>query len=397
MTGFCARRSVRWISCALLCLVLSGFAMAGDLRIRIPKRTKPTPVQKLNQEGVEAIEKRDYTKARKLFYEAYLLDPDDPFTLNNLGYIAELNGEIERAQRYYALAADQRSEAVVDRASNETAKGKPVNQVAGSAGDDQMKVNRLNVYAIGLLEKDRAPEADITLQKALAIDPKNPFTLNNMGYAKEKQGELHEAYKHYSQAANSGSNEAVIVSVRPGWRGKPISEVAANNARLVQRLIARGESVDSQVARLNVRGVAALNRNDRALARKYFQEAYKLAPGDAFTLNNMGYLAEMEGDRETADFFYQRAQESTRSGSRVVYATRKEAEGLPVSEVAQQSDAAVSAAQEASVEARRREGRTVQLKRRDGAPIPPPQAAQQPAQAEPNTSPQNSNAETPQE
>src|SRR4051812_45180701 len=145
---------------------MAGAAFAGDIHLKLPKKSHPTPVQKLNQDGVKAVEKHDYKKAKKLFYQAYLLDPDDPFTLNNLGYMAELDGEIDRAQRYYALAAEQNSDAVVDRATIKKAEGKAVAQVAGSAADDQMRVNRLNVYAIGLLEKDRAPEADVALQKA---------------------------------------------------------------------------------------------------------------------------------------------------------------------------------------------------------------------------------------
>src|SRR5437016_1932675 len=43
------------------------------LRINIPKRTKPTPVQTFYRDGVKAIEKHDYAKAKKLFYKAYLL------------------------------------------------------------------------------------------------------------------------------------------------------------------------------------------------------------------------------------------------------------------------------------------------------------------------------------
>src|SRR5258708_2026589 len=82
-------------------------AQAGDLRIALPKRATTTPVQQLNREGVEAINKHNVDKAKKLFYQAYLLDPDDPFTLNNLGYISELEGAVDRAQRFYALAREQ--------------------------------------------------------------------------------------------------------------------------------------------------------------------------------------------------------------------------------------------------------------------------------------------------
>src|SRR5689334_19263141 len=99
----------------VLFLLLPSLASA-DFRITIPKRTKPTKVQQLNRDGVRAIQKHDYDQAKKLFYKAYLLDPDDPFTLNNLGYMAELDGDIDRASRFYDLAQQMNSAALVDRA-----------------------------------------------------------------------------------------------------------------------------------------------------------------------------------------------------------------------------------------------------------------------------------------
>ena len=73
-------------------------AQAGDLKIVLPKRATTTPVQQLNREGVEAINKHHVDKAKKLFYQAYLLDPDDPFTLNNL---ADCGTVRRRAARSY--------------------------------------------------------------------------------------------------------------------------------------------------------------------------------------------------------------------------------------------------------------------------------------------------------
>ena len=108
---------------------------------------------------------------------------------------------------------------MIDRASNPDLKGKEVADVAGNAVDQKMEINRNNVYAMGLLMKDRAPEADLVLQKALALDPRNPFTLNNLGFAKEKEGELEQAMKYYNQASATGSNEPVIVTINKDWRG----------------------------------------------------------------------------------------------------------------------------------------------------------------------------------
>ncbi|HEV2117229.1 MAG TPA: hypothetical protein VGR48_14455, partial [Terriglobales bacterium] len=161
----------RKLACWLLLSLVAGVLLAGQagaqLRITLPKRTKATPVQKLNREGVKAIAHHDYEKAKKLFYDAYLIDPNDPFTLNNLGYISELEGEVDRAERFYALAAQNRSDAAVDMSNVDAVRGKPVSTVAGNADDRQLQVNRFNVQAIDLLIKDRAPEADLVLQKAL--------------------------------------------------------------------------------------------------------------------------------------------------------------------------------------------------------------------------------------
>lgn len=384
-----AQRSLRLIVFASMLAVAAG-AHAADLRIKIPKRTKPTPVQKLNQDGVKAIEKNDYEKAKRLFYKAYLIDPNDPFTLNNLGYIAELEGELERAQRYYALAAEQHSDAQIERASTTGLKGRPVEEVAGRTADEQMHVNRINVQAMGLLLKDRAPEADIALQRALKLDPDNPFTLNNLGWAKEKEGELELALRYYSQSAGTNSREPVVVTVTKKWRGKSIAEVAAENARKVRRAIDDGESVEAKVARLNLRGVSAINRNERRLARQYFEQAYKLDPDNAFTLNNMGYLAEVDGDRETANFFYDKSRAAQRSDAPVAAATRREMEGMKIGNVAAANGQVVDQALQAQIEQRRREGGPVVLRRRDNTPVIDPERPPEPEPQLQNRPPQQS-------
>jgi len=362
-------------------------SLAGDVRISIPKRTKPTPVQKLNQEGVKELQKHEYKKAKATFYKAYLIDPNDPFTLNNLGYIAELEGQADRAERYYSLAQAQGSDAVVYKSTERAAVGKPVDQIAGNAADNKMQVNRINVYAIGLLQKDQAPEADLALQKALKLDPTNPFTLNNLGYAREKEGELEQAYKFYSEAANQHSDTPIVVSMKQSWRGKPISEVAEANANKVRNLMDHEQSIADRVARLNTRGVAAINRNDYKLARTYFSEAYKLDPRNAFALNNMGYLSELDGDKETADFYYDKAKEADQSSMKVAYASRKDVEGMKLAAVADDSDGAVNKAIEEAAALRRAEGGEVVLRYRNNQPVMEPAVPPKPLQPENPTPP----------
>jgi hypothetical protein len=205
--------------------------------------------------------------------------------------------------------------------------------------------------------------------KAMALDPNNPFTLNNLGFAKEKEGELEQAVRYYQSAAATNSEEPVVVTIKKNWRGRPISRVAADNAKAARKLLDQSEDVDAKLARLNLRGVSALNRNDRKLARQYFQQAYKIDPANAFTLNNMGYVAELDGDRETADWFYSKAQSGDRSGRRVAVATRRDAEGASVASVAVTNDQTVAQAQQAAVEAKRRIGGEPALMRRDNTKV----------------------------
>src|SRR5579864_255432 len=265
-------------------------------------------------------------------------------------------------------------------------RGKPVSKVAGDADDRQMQVNRFNVQAIDLLTKDRAPEADLVLQKALALDSNNPFTLNNLGFAREKEGEYQDALGYYTRAAQQHSHQPIVVTLNRDWRGKSISQIASRNAKALRKLMAKEETLPLRVARLNPRGVSALNRNDPQTARQDFQKAYKADPNNAFTLNNLGYMAELDGDRETADFYYAKAAEANRSNHRVDVATRADAQGELLKRVASSGDEAVQQRIQTALMAKRREGGPVRLMHRDNTPViepaqpvaPPPSANQPP-------------------
>ncbi len=177
----------------------------------------------------------DYEKAEGLFYKAYLYDAADPFTLNNLGYISELQGKLDRAQKFYALASEQGSDARIDISNAKQLEGKPMSYALNNLKDVPMRVNRMNVEAIELLSQDRNFEADLLLQQALTLEPQNPFTLNNMGVAEEATGDFEGALKHYDEAADSRSSEPIVVTLKRSWRGKPVSEMAADSAKQLKK------------------------------------------------------------------------------------------------------------------------------------------------------------------
>ena len=279
------------LAAILLAAAFAPLLHAGDIKVTIPKRSQLTPVQRLNREGVEAINKRHFSKAKSLFYKAYLYDPGDPFTLNNLGYVSELEGQVERAQTFYAMASAQSTDARIDRASTKELKGESLQSAISTFHDIPMQINRANVRAVGLLSQGRVREADTLLQQTLALDPKNAFTLNNLGVARESQGEYGEALKYYNAAANAHVEEPVIVTMNGSWRGKPVSDMARSSGDQLRKRMKNLESEQAQVALLNLRGVSAANRNDWHAAQDYFSQAYRLSPNNAFSLNNQGFMA----------------------------------------------------------------------------------------------------------
>jgi Flp pilus assembly protein TadD len=355
-------------------------AYAGDLKITLPKRSHITVVQRLNREGVEAVRKHSYEKAEKSFYKAYLLDPDDPFTLNNLGYVAELQGQVDRAQSFYALAAKQPTDAVIDVASSKHVEGRSMTE-ALAIPDGTLKVNHDNVEAVRLLSRGLAPQADQLLQRTLKTDPQNVFTLNNLGVAKEMEGESQEALKYYDAAASSHSDAAAVVTINQSWRGKPAVKMAEQNAKTLRSRLERQQNNDVTLAELNFRGVSAINRNDLKTAERDFRSAYALDPNNAFAMNNIAYLAELEGDQETAGYFYARAREVAGTNTKVGLATRRSAEGLSLFQVARDSDSKVEAVVSQEREALRRQHAPVVLRRRDNSlveePSTPPAEPQQ--------------------
>jgi len=347
-------------------------AQAGDLKLTLPKRSHLTPVQRLNREGVDAIQKHNYEKAETLFYQAYLFDPADPFTLYNLGYVSELKGQLERAQKLYGLASEQATDAVIDRTSVSQLEGKPMRDAFGSLKDVPMQVNRMNVESIRLLSQGRAQEALVVLQKALMLDPHNTYTLNNLGVAKEFRGDYDEALKYYTAAADAHSSEPVIVTLNRSWRGKAVSEMAADSANKLRERMQNAATAEAQAALLTVRGVSATNHNEWTEARQDFLKAYSLNPNSAFSLNNIGYLAEKDGDLETAEFFYERARKAEDAKAKVGLATRQSAEGMRLVAVAEDSDQKVDGEITQENEARRQRPGPVELKHRDNTPVVEP-------------------------
>jgi Flp pilus assembly protein TadD len=358
---------------------------AKDLKITIPRHSELTPVQRLNRDGVEAVQKKQYEKAEALFLKAYLYDPSDPFTLNNLGYISELQGDLDRALKFYKLAAQQGSTASIDRSNTKQLEGKPIEDALNGLSDGPMRVNHINVEAVALLSENRTSEAESLLQRAVSMDPHNAFTLNNLGVAKESVGDYEGALTYFDQAAQLRSSEVVVVTLDRAWRGKSVSQMAAESARKLESRLKNTDNPEAQAALLTVRGVSATNRNDWQAARRDFLKAYSLNPNSAFSLNNLGYVSERDGDMETANFFYMKAQQADDAKARIGLASSSLAEGQYLDAVAADSQQKVGGELDRYRQTRHAEPGNVELERRDGTPVDKTPAPSPTAPAPPNT------------
>lgn len=366
-----SQRMITVLSLGILVLLATFPSVAqagGTLKIAIPRRSELTPVQRLNREGVDAVRKREYEKAATLFYKAYLFDPSDPFTLNNLGYISELQGELDRAHTFYSLAKQQGCTATIDQSNVRQLEGKPMQSALDGVHDIPMRVNRMNVDAMNLLAKKRGFEAVTLLRKSLSIDERNPFTLNNLGVADEMIGDYDGAMKYYSAAALMHSEEAVVVTEDRRWLGKSVSAMAGASAARLEDRIKKLNRSEMTATMLTSRGVFAINENDWAAAREDFLQAYTLNPFSAFSLNNRGYVAEMDGDLETAQDFYEKAREADGSNDRVGQATDASAEGRRLSKVAETSNLLVDGQLEIYSQEQRRRTEPVELTPRGSKP-----------------------------
>jgi len=237
---------------------------------------------------------------------------------------------------------------------------------------------------VRLLSQGRASEADLLLQEAMKSDPTNIFTLNNMAVAKEMEGEDEEALKLYDQVSSMHSDATAAVTTARIWRGRPVSQMAADSAKSLRARLSRANDVNEQVAELNLRGVSAVNRNDLRAADEDFRKAYALNPYSAFTLNNIAYVAELEGDRETAQFFYDRARQAGGANVVVGVATRRTEEGKKLFAVASDNDSFVQQKVEQDRDAVRRLHEPVVLRRRDNSIVEEsnqPESSTQPRQS----------------
>jgi hypothetical protein len=146
------------------------------------------------------------------------------------------------------------------------------------------------------------------------------------------------------------------------------------------------DSAEKNAVLFTLRGVSASNQNNLVAARQNFLQAYQLDPGSAFSLNNRAFVAELDGDLETAEFFYEKARRAGDANVRVGLATQHVAEGEKLFTVATDSDHQVDNQLDKYSRQRRQETGPIELTPR-GNGTAPDSSTQPETPAVPNQSP----------
>ena len=202
-------------------------------------------------------------------------------------------------------------------------------------------------------------------------------------------GNLDDALKYYDAAAGTHSTQPVVVALARASRGKPIGALAESSAGELRKRISTTDPRQIRAGMFAIRGVSALNRNDWVTARKAFEDAYAADPGSAFALNNLGYLAERDGDLETARSYYAKAQRAPDSGDPVGMTSQASVGGQHLAEVASGNHRAVDVALNSPNRSPQGSSEPIELLRRDGSAEPPVDSVDQPVS--PATAPAPSN------
>jgi hypothetical protein len=91
----------------------------------------------------------------------------------------------------------------------------------------------------------------------------------------------------------------------------------------------------------------------------------------------------MQGDRETAQFFYDRARSAAGAGATVGFASTSRAEGAKLFEVARENDSKVETKVSQEREVRRRQNEPIVLRHRDNTLVNEPDTPPQPNNPQP--------------
>ncbi len=162
----------------------------------------------------------------------------------------------------------------------------------------------LHLLGLARFQQDDAEAGVLFIERAIAIDDRNPVFYYNLGNVQKACGQLPAAKKAQQRA----------LALQPRY-----AEAAANLGGIHQELGEFDEAIAQyrNAIELNPRDVFAHNnlgtlyrqRNDREQAERCYRAAFDLNPGYAEPLSNLGVLLRGQGRQQEAEQYCRRAVE----------------------------------------------------------------------------------------
>ena len=101
----------------------------------------------------------------------------------------------------------------------------------------QTRDNRLADLAYGYIQTKDYDKAAEYYEKALKINPDNPYALLNMGFIYQKKKDNQKAIEMYERLISLGTDERAYASTEPAQAGRKLSDIARDNLKNLQEEI----------------------------------------------------------------------------------------------------------------------------------------------------------------
>jgi Tfp pilus assembly protein PilF len=101
----------------------------------------------------------------------------------------------------------------------------------------QTKDNRLADLAYGYIQTKDYDKAAEYYEKALKINPDNPYALLNMGFIYQKKKNNQKAIEMYERLISLDPDERAYASTEPAQAGRKLSDIARDNLKDLQEEI----------------------------------------------------------------------------------------------------------------------------------------------------------------
>ena len=163
---------------------------SGKEKLAAEPAKKATQVDELVKEGDLLRKNKQYEDARVVYHKALLLSPDSPVVNHRLAIIADKQRLFSAADYHYQAALKARPR----------------------------DVNLLSDHGYSYSLRGNEEQAEVTLKKALAIDPKNKGAMANLGALYAQQNRYSEAVAMFRAGATEEETQRYLAELFPKER-----------------------------------------------------------------------------------------------------------------------------------------------------------------------------------